>query len=69
MMVLASRMNLVSARADITAAFVHALIGPDNHIYVRKPASFQFNGNFVFKLKKSVYGLCQSSGNFFHHLL
>jgi hypothetical protein len=61
-------MNLVSAQADITAAFVHAPLGPNEHIHVRQPAGFQRDGDFVLKLKKSVYGLCQSSWNFIHYL-
>ena len=67
-MVLATRMNLVSAQADITAAFVHAPLGPDEHIYVRQPAGFQRDGDLVLKLKKSVYGLRQSPQNFFKYL-
>ncbi|KAL7476613.1 hypothetical protein ACHAW6_002460 [Cyclotella cf. meneghiniana] len=68
MMVLATRMNLVSAQADITAAFVHAPLGPDEHIYVHQPAGFQLDGDLVLKLKKSVYGLHQSPQNFFNYL-
>eukprot|EP00804_Cyclotella_cryptica_P016318 CCRYP_009889-RC/>CCRYP_009889-RC protein AED:0.21 eAED:0.80 QI:0/0/0/1/0/0/3/0/571 len=68
MMILATRLNLVSAQADTTAAFVHAPLGPDEHIYVHQPAGFQRDGNLVLKLKKLVYGLCQSSRNFFHYL-
>ena len=68
MMVLATRMSLVSAQADITAAFVHAPLGPDEHIYVRQPAGFQRDGDLVLRLKKSVYGLRQSPRNFFNYL-
>ncbi|KAL7484019.1 hypothetical protein ACHAW6_009661 [Cyclotella cf. meneghiniana] len=68
MMILATRLNLVSAQADITAAFVHAPLGPDEHVYVRQPAGFQRDGNLVLKLHKSVYGLRQSSRNFFRYL-
>ena len=68
MMVLATRMNLVSAQADITAAFVHAHLGPDEHIYVRQPAGFQCDSDLVLKLKKSFYGLRQSPRNFFNYL-
>lgn len=57
MMVLATCMNLFSAQADITAAFVHAPFGPDEHIYVCQPASFDCDGDLVLKLKKSIYGL------------
>jgi hypothetical protein len=65
MMILATRLNLVSAQADITAAFVHAPLGPDEHIYVHQPAGFQRDGNLVLKLKKSVYGLRQSPATSF----
>ena len=39
-MVLATHMNLVSAEADIMVAFVHAPLGPEEHIYVRQPVGF-----------------------------
>ena len=68
MMILATQLNLVSAQANITAAVVHAPLGPDEHIYVRQPVGFQRDGDLVLKLKRSVYGLCQSSHNFFHYL-
>eukprot|EP00804_Cyclotella_cryptica_P007533 CCRYP_010639-RD/>CCRYP_010639-RD protein AED:0.26 eAED:0.26 QI:0/0/0/1/0/0/3/0/643 len=68
MLVLATRMNMVSAQADITAAFVHAPLGPEEHIYVRQPAGFHRDGDLVLKLKKSVYGLRQSPRNFFQYL-
>ena len=48
--------------------FFHAPLGPDEHIYVYQPAGFQHDGDFVLKLKKSVYGLLQSSCNFFQYL-
>ena len=68
MMTLATRMNLNSAQADITDAFVHAPLGPDEHIYVHQPAGFHRDGDLVLKLKKSVHGLRQSSRNFFNYL-
>eukprot|EP00804_Cyclotella_cryptica_P017027 CCRYP_003273-RB/>CCRYP_003273-RB protein AED:0.37 eAED:0.37 QI:0/-1/0/1/-1/0/1/0/151 len=68
MMVLATHMNLMSAPADITAAFVHAPIGPGKHIYVCQPAVFQHDSDLVVKLKKSVYGLRQSPRNFSNYL-
>jgi hypothetical protein len=57
MMVLAANRKLVTAQADITAAFVHAELGQDEHIYVHQPAGFRRGENMVLKLKKSVYGL------------
>ncbi|KAL7496729.1 hypothetical protein ACHAWX_000305, partial [Stephanocyclus meneghinianus] len=68
MMILATRMNLISAQAHITAAFIHTPLGPDEHIYVRQPAGFHCDGDLMLKLKKSVYGLFQSSWNFFNYL-
>ena len=44
-MVLATRMNLVSAQADITAAFLHVPLGLDEHIYVQQSAGFQHDGD------------------------
>ena len=68
MMVLATCMNFISAQADVTAAFVHTPLGPDEHIYVHQLAGFQCDGDLVLKLKTSVYGLCQSPWNFSNYL-
>ena len=68
MMVLAANRKLVTAQADITAAFVHAELGQDEHIYVHQPAGFRRGENMVLKLKKSVYGLRQAPRYFFNHL-
>eukprot|EP00956_Cyclotella_meneghiniana_P039648 scaffold176137_cov91-Cyclotella_meneghiniana.AAC.1 len=37
MMTLAAKMELQSAQADITAAFVHAPLDPGEEIYVKQP--------------------------------
>eukprot|EP00956_Cyclotella_meneghiniana_P012674 scaffold18024_cov31-Cyclotella_meneghiniana.AAC.1 len=37
MMTLAAKMDLQSAQADITAAFVHAPLDPGEEIYVKQP--------------------------------
>jgi hypothetical protein len=68
MMILAANRNLVTAQADITAAFVHAEFRPKEHIYVHQPAGFRRGSNMVLKLKKSVYGLRQAPRYFFEHL-
>jgi hypothetical protein len=68
MMILAANQNLVTAQADITAAFVHAELKPKEHIYVHQPAGFRRGSNMVLKLKKSVYGLRQAPRYFFEHL-
>ena len=68
MMILATKLNLVSVQADITAAFVHAELDEDEHIYVHQAAGFKRDGNLVYKLRRSVYGLRQSPRNFFQYL-
>jgi hypothetical protein len=68
MMILAANRGLVTAQADITAAFVHADLKEDEHIYVRQPAGFKRGDNMCLKLKKSVYGLKQAPRYFFRYL-
>jgi hypothetical protein len=68
MMLLAANQQLVTAQADITAAFVHAELKPDEHIYVRQPAGFKRGEGLVLKLKRSVYGLRQAPRYFFQFL-
>jgi hypothetical protein len=65
-LILATKLDL--ALANITAAFVHANLGHEEHIYVHQAAGFQHDGNYVYKLNCSVYGLKQSPRNFFHYL-
>jgi hypothetical protein len=67
-MILAAKLNLVSAQADITAAFVHAELDADEHIFVHQAAGFHRGHNLVYKLNRSVYGLRQSPRNFFQYL-
>lgn len=66
MMILAAKQGLCTAQADITAAFVHADLEDD--VYVEQPKGWTYGDNYVLKLNKSVYGLRQSSRNFFQHL-
>jgi hypothetical protein len=68
MMLLAANQQLVSAQADITAAFVHAELKPGEDIYVRQPAGFKRGEGLVLKLKRSVYGLRQAPRYFFQFL-
>ena len=68
LLILAANRNLVSAQADITAAFVHADLAPDEHIFVHQPAGFKRGENMVLKLKRSVYGLKQAPRYFFKYL-
>eukprot|EP00804_Cyclotella_cryptica_P001177 CCRYP_016994-RA/>CCRYP_016994-RA protein AED:0.39 eAED:0.19 QI:0/0/0/1/0.5/0.33/3/0/796 len=41
MMTLAAKLDLCSAQADITAAFIHADLEPGEQMFVRQPAGFQ----------------------------
>jgi histone deacetylase 1/2 len=68
LLILATKLELVSVQADITAAFVHAELDEDEHIFVHQAAGFKREGNLVYKLRRSVYGLRQSPRNFFHYL-
>ncbi|KAL7474206.1 hypothetical protein ACHAW6_000192 [Cyclotella cf. meneghiniana] len=68
MMVLSTKLGLRSAQADITAAFVHPKLGPDEHIFVHQPAGFQRGHNLVLSLNRSIYGLRQVPRYFFQHL-
>jgi hypothetical protein len=68
MLILAAKLDLVSVQTDITAAFVNANLGYDEHIYVHLVAGFQCDGNYVYNLNRSVYGFKQSPRNFFRYL-
>jgi hypothetical protein len=68
MMTLAAKLDLCSAQADITAAFVHADLEPGEQIFVRQPAGFQRDGDLVLSLKRAVYGLRQAPRSFFRYL-
>eukprot|EP00804_Cyclotella_cryptica_P018088 CCRYP_017613-RA/>CCRYP_017613-RA protein AED:0.31 eAED:0.29 QI:0/0/0/1/0/0.5/2/0/495 len=65
MMTLAAKLDLCSALADITAAFIHADLEPGEQIFVRQPTGFQQDGDLVLSLKHTVYrlplGLCSHS--------
>ena len=79
-LILTVELGLATKQVDYTAAFVHADIdkppGCDlmseaeksrSGVYVEMPRGFQQPGH-VLKLRKSLYGLCQSPRNFFTHL-
>ena len=53
MMVLSTKLELQSAQAHITAAFVHTPF--ETPSYVQQPAGFQREGEFILKLNKSVF--------------
>jgi hypothetical protein len=70
MMILATKMKLCTAQADITAAFVHAPLAENEHIYVEQPKGrvYGVEGEYVLKLNRSVYGIRQAPRNFFQYL-
>jgi hypothetical protein len=68
LMILSTKLNLHSAQADITAAFVHAHLKPHKTIYIHQPPGFHRPGNYVLKLKRSLYGMRQSPKYFFEYL-
>ena len=69
MMILAAKQKMFTAQADITAAFVHAPLAENEHIYVEQPKGFVTDKNLVLKLNRSVYGIRQAPRNFFQYLV
>ena len=67
MLTLEVLLKLKSKQGDVTAAFLHADLGPDEKIYVRMPRGFRQKGK-VLKLKKTLYGLRQSPREFWKYL-
>ena len=65
LLVLSVKLKLCTAQVDYTAAFPQA--GLEDEVYVEMPRGFKDPG-YVYKLKKSLYGLRQSPRNFFEHL-
>jgi len=62
LLVLTVTLGLVTKQVDYTLAFVHADL--EDEVYVEMPKLFERPG-YVYRLKKSVYGLRQSPLNFF----
>ena len=64
MFILEVLLGLKSKQGDVTCAFLHADLAPDETVYVAMPLGFNNkskNGKRqVLKLKKTLYGLCQS---------
>ncbi len=59
LLILEVLLGLKSKQGDVTAAFLHALLGPNDRIYCEMPLGFRIPGK-VLKLKKILYGLRQS---------
>ncbi len=68
-MILAIKLILILIQCDITAAFVHRRVPPTEMIYVHQPHGFHCGkGDKVLHLKRILYGLKQSSRNFYKYL-
>lgn len=67
-MILAAKLGYVSAQCDITAAFIHAFLPPEEIVYVEQPRGFSKQPNHVLCLNRSLYGLKQAPRHFFQYL-
>jgi hypothetical protein len=65
LLIMSILLGLETKQVDYVAAFVQSDI--DTTVYVEMPRGFAQPGK-VLKLRKSLYGLTQSSRNFFQHL-
>jgi hypothetical protein len=68
MLILEVLLGLKSKQGDVTAIFLHALLGPNEHTYCEMPLGFRIPGK-VLKLKKTLYGLHQSHRAFWKYLV
>ncbi len=68
MLILEVLLGLKSKQDDVTAAFLHALLGSNEHIYCEMPLGFRIPGK-VLKQKTTLYGLCQSHCAFWTYLV
>lgn len=71
MMILSVILRLKTAQADITAAFVHAELPPEEQVFIHQPRGFKVHcdeGELVLRLKRSLYGLKQSPCHFYQYL-
>lgn len=65
LLILVVQLNLSTTQVDYTAVFPQPKL--DNEVYVEMLQGFMEPG-YLYKLKKSLYDLCQSPKNFFEHL-
>ena len=65
LLILSVKLNLCTVQVDYTAAFPQAKL--DDEVYVEIPRGFKEHG-YVYKLRKSLYGLRQPPKKFFEHL-
>ena len=60
-------MKLKSKQGDVTAAFLHAELRPEEKVYIEMPLGFRQRGK-VLCLKKTLYSLHQSPCMFWKYL-
>ena len=67
---IAAEMDWEVRQLDVKTAFLYADI--EEEVFVAEPPGFETNDNkkglLVMKLGKSLYGLAQSSGHWFHNI-
>jgi hypothetical protein len=72
MMILSVILGLKTHQADITAAFVHATLPPEEEVFIRQPQGFIKPGttkySHVLRLNRALYGLKQAPRHFFKYL-
>ena len=72
MFILEVILGLKSKQGDVLAAFLHSDLAPEEEVYVEMPLGFNKlskNGKKqVLKLKKTLYGLCQSPRAFWKYM-
>ena len=67
MLILEILLQLKSKQGDVTAAFLHAELKPEERVFVEMPLGFRQKGK-VLKLKRTLYGLRQSPRAFWQYL-
>ena len=58
MMILSVVLRLNTAQADITTAFIHAELPPEEQVFIHQPCSFKVHcdeGELVLRLKHSLW--------------
>ena len=68
MLILEVLLGLKSKQGDVTTAFLHAQLGGGEKVYLEMPRGFKQEGKCL-RLKRTLYGLRQSSRAFWQYLV
>ncbi len=68
MLILEILLELKSKQGEITASVLHFDLEENEEVYVKMPCGFEKPGK-VLKLKKTLYGLCQSPRAFWKYMV